>query len=382
MNQGAVDQYLARCAVQILQGELISPWPTESLGVAEALVPARIAFHGIALLLAQASDKLDSWPAAVQLELRKQAGIQTFWEVSHRAAMAPLLDAFAAAGVSAVVTKGTALAYSVYDDPAIRRRGDTDILIGNSSRAAARRVLRSCGFRPMGDTKAFQESWECDTPMTFAPAVDVHWRINASAAASQMLERGLDFAGTVALDRLSPTARAIGRVDNLILTCINRSAHGTFGYHVGDTRLFEADRLIWAMDMHLMTSGFGPAQWQALIDRAALTGTAAMVRSGLAFASASLGVPVPDHVRAALAKVPDDHGLAGYFGTSTHVQRLRRDIAACDALSDKARVLRYVAFPSADFLQDRFPDAGHWPSAALHLRRWVEGAGKLLRGSS
>ena len=381
MNQGAIDQYLAACTAQILRGEPVAPWPAHAIGAGETLAPARIAFHGIALLLAQAASQLGNWPEAVLRDLRQQAGIQAFWETSHRAAIAPLLEAFAAAGISAVVTKGTALAYSCYDNPAIRRRGDTDILIGNSSRAGVRRVLRSSGFRPAGDTKAFQESWACDTPMGFAPAVDVHWRINASAAASQMLERGLDFTGAVALDRLSPAARGIGPVDNLILTCINRSAHGTFGYHVGDALLFEADRLIWAVDMRLMTSGFGTAQWQALIDRAALTGTAAMVRSGLAFASASLGVPVPDHVTEALAQVPNDHGLAGYFGAVSHVERLRRDIAACDGLADTARVLRYVAFPSADFLQDRFPDADRWPGAALHLRRWVEGAGKLLRGS-
>lgn len=385
MKQGGIDQYLARCTAQIVHGEPVSPWPADSIGAGEALVPARIKFHGIALLLAQTSANLEGWPGSVRRQVREQAGIQSFWETSHRAAIGPLLEAFAAAGLNAVVTKGTALAYSVYSDPAVRRRGDTDILIGSlgrAGRARVRQVLRDCGFWETGDTKALQETWQCDTLAGFAPAVDIHWRINASAAASQMLERGLDFASTVALERLSPAARGIGPVDNLILTCINRAAHGTFGYHVGDTRMFETDRLIWAIDLHLLTSGFTPAQWQTLIDRTAQTGTAAMVRSGLAFAHANLAVPVPDGVAKALAHADGDHGLASYFGATTHIQRLRLDLAACAALSDKARVLRYAAFPSADFLQGRFPDAVGWPSAALHLRRWVEGAGKLLRGAS
>lgn len=374
-----LDQYLASCVASIVRTEPLAPWPSDWAVDVDAAAQ-RIAFHGIALLIAQAPGALDDWPPVLARAVREQAGIQTFWEASHRAAIAPLLEAFAAAGISALVTKGTALAYSVYHDPALRRRGDTDIYLPAASKRQVSQLLRACGFRQTGDTKALQESWQCDTALGFEPAVDIHWRINASAAVSQMLEAGLRFDVSVALPRLSPGARGIGAVDNLVLTSINRSAHGQFGYYSGGDRLFDTNRLIWAVDVHLLASTFSPDDWEEVASRAAKTGTAAVVRDSLAFAQRSIGTMIPAEIADALERGPSNHGLAAYFGRSSHIWRLRRDLAACDGPAETARVLRYVAFPSDDFLQARFPDAQGWPQPALHLRRWVEGAGKLLAG--
>jgi hypothetical protein len=379
MNRSVIDAYLGQAVASVLHGTATAVWP-DDLRNCEAAVAKRIAFHGIALLLATSAAARTGWPEPLDRALREQAGVQTFWEQSHRPVIANLIEALAAAGIRAILTKGTALAYSVYPDPALRRRGDTDILIPHSSRGAAREVLRDCGFRPLGDTKAFQEDWIADSALGFVPAVDVHWRINASAAVSQALEGGLQLDETVALDRLGPHALGLGPIDNLILIAINRSAHGQFGYNVGDERLFETDRLIWALDAHLLVANFSDDDWDNLAQRAARTGTAAMVAGILALTTRVLGTAVPQAVTAALREATADHGLGAYFGSSSHLWRLQRDLAACASLGDKARVLRYVVFPSADFLQSRYPDAQHWPRTALHARRMVEGAGKLLTG--
>jgi hypothetical protein len=377
MTIAAFDQYLASAVASILRAEPVPVWPAGLSGDTKQAAQ-RIAFHGIALLLAQAPAALDHWPPALARAVREQAGIQSFWERSHRAAITPLLEALAAAGIDAVVTKGTALAYSLYHDPALRRRGDTDILIRNASRKKVRKVLRACGFWETSDKRALQESWQSDTEIGFAPAVDVHWCINASAAVSRMLETGLRFDQTTTLERLSPRARGVGTVDNLILTAINRSSHGKFGYNVGNKRLFDSDRLIWAVDAHLLALSFTPNDWQTLADRTARTGTAAMVSASLGFAQTALGTSVPAEIAASLAHAPQDRGLAVYHGASSHLWRLRRDVAACRNLDERARVLRYVAFPSDEFLRARFPDAAGWPKLALYLRRWLEGAGKLM----
>ncbi len=379
MNNAEIDAYLARCVAGILRAQPVPEWPANLSQSAEAAA-ARIAFHGIALLIAQAPGALASWPDTLAFAVREQAGIQTFWEHGHRAAIAGLLDALAGQGIKALVTKGTALAYSLYPDPAIRRRGDTDIFLPGADRRQVRKVLRACGFWEAGDTKALQESWQCATALGFEPAVDIHWRINASAAVSRVLETGLRFEETIALEGLSSKARAIGPVDNLILTAINRSAHGQFGYNSGKDRLFESDRLIWAVDTHLLAGSFGGTDWDALTERCARTGTAAIVGDSLAFAERALGTRVPGMVTEALVRAPANHGLAAYYGSSSHLWRLRQDVAGCTSPAEAVRVLRYVALPSEDFLETRFPDASGWPRAALHLRRWLEGAGKLLTG--
>jgi hypothetical protein len=379
MNTEAIDRFLVRTASSLVHKTAAPAWPADLNGC-EAMVARRVAFHGIALLIAGSSAIRAVWPEAPAGAVREQAGVQAFWEQSHRPVIARLLEELAAAGITAIVTKGTALAYSVYDDPALRRRGDTDIYIPGPARKQARKVLRACGFRPAGDTKALQESWVADTAIGFAPAVDIHWRINASSAVSQMLEGALRLDQAIALDRLSARAIGIGPVDNLILIAINRSAHGQFGYHVGDDLLFDTDRLIWALDVHLLASAFGAQEWDALTERVARTGTGPMVEGMLAFAMRVFGTAVPEATIAALRSLPADQGLAAYYGASSHLWRLKRDIAAGADLAEKAQVLRYAVFPSDEFLQARFPDAQAWARPVLHLRRMIEGASKLLSG--
>jgi hypothetical protein len=58
-----------------------------------------------------------------------------------------LLGAFGAAGVRAIVLKGTAVAHGVYPDPTMRPFGDLDLLVSRADWRAACEVLRAEGYR-------------------------------------------------------------------------------------------------------------------------------------------------------------------------------------------------------------------------------------------
>ena len=81
----------------------------------------RAAFHGIAALLADRQTQ--GWPHAARAALREEALARAMWEARHRSLIQPLLAALAAAGVPALLLKGTALAYDLYANPATRSRG-------------------------------------------------------------------------------------------------------------------------------------------------------------------------------------------------------------------------------------------------------------------
>ena len=72
-----------------------------------------------------------------------------------------VLAAFERSRVPSLVIKGTALAYSVYADPALRVRGDTDLLVRPEARSSAQQALLNCGFTPLeamaGDGASFRE---------------------------------------------------------------------------------------------------------------------------------------------------------------------------------------------------------------------------------
>lgn len=377
----ALDAYLAQCVMAALHGCKAPDWPRD-LAPSDEAATARIAFHGIALMLVERGATSLGWPEAVAQETREEARRQSFWETSHRQTVATLLEAFASTGIKAIVTKGTALAYSVYADPAVRRRGDTDIVIASGSRRMARAALRASGFIPAGDARPLQESWQADAPPNFRHQVDLHWRINASAAIAERLEASAPFARAITLDRLSGTATGLAPIDNLVLTCINRASHDALGYAQGSETHFEGDRLIWAVDIDRIAQQFGPDDWEELVRIAQAGRTSAVTASGLRFAQRVCATAIPPDVMMRLSGAADQDDTEQILDPRSARRRLMLDLAASPTLAAKVTQLRHALYPPASFLRARFPEAAHWPVPALAARRIVAGLGKLLKGRS
>lgn len=383
MTTAAIDRFLALCVRQSQRDQTLPPWPGEWGADDPALcqmVFDRIAFHGIALLLVYHATALSAWPALLRDTMQAEARAQSFWEMGHRKVLAQLIQTLDTAGITGAVTKGTAMAYTLYAEPALRRRGDSDVLLPGADRRAVGAALAAIGMVRSGDARPLQESWAAQCAMGFTHVFDLHWRGNASAVVSHCHDRAGIGQRTVAMPRVSPAARAIAPTDNAILIAINRAMHLQFGYVSGTAKTFEQDRLIWAVDLDLLSASFGAAEWEALAQAAEASGAAPLVLAALDFAHAVLGTPTPPDIRARLAAHPGDPRLLRYLGALPGIERLRLDLAASPTLADKLRLIRYTLFPGAEVLHERFPAATHWPIPALQARRLVSSAGKLLLG--
>lgn len=189
MKDISIDTYRSACVRAYLEKAPLAMWPAYwQLENAKALA-ARVKFHGIALLLVRHDPAPQGWPETLVRSVRDQARMQALWEASHQSAARPLVEALAATGIVAAALKGTAIGYGYLSDPAVRGRGDTDLLLVDASRALARDVLERCGFFPAGDSGPTQEPWSRTGRDGFTEEVDIHWRINGSLAVSQALER-------------------------------------------------------------------------------------------------------------------------------------------------------------------------------------------------
>ncbi|QUL37659.1 nucleotidyltransferase family protein [Erythrobacter sp. JK5] len=379
MQNDAFDLYLGQCVRCALQSAPLPAWPG-ALALDADEAASRISFHGLALLLVETMHDFRDWPAELVTATKEEARLQRFWEMDHARAISGLLEALQAAGLPALVLKGTALAYSLYPDPAIRRRGDSDILIEKSRRPDVREVFTACGFQPGEELRPFQECWRRNTQFGFDHVVDLHWRISASPVIAAALDASRPADRAIDLPRLSAHARATGYIDNLILTCINRASHRAFGYMVGNDKLYESDRLIWAVDIDRLAAAFAADDWETLVRCAAIGGCSDIVLSGLAFAEAALGTPIPDRVKPALGEAGGEGHVARYLGTDSTRRRLTLDLAATSSLRDKVRVMRSTLLPGPEILRERFPEARDWPIAALQARRLLGGLGDLVRG--
>jgi hypothetical protein len=234
----------------------------------------------------------------------------------------------------------------------------------------------------MGDARPLQESWSATCALGFTHVFDLHWRINASPVIAEALERARIGARTVPLPAIGEGAGALAPADNLVVVALNRASHLTFGYHSGADLLFEGDRLIWALDIDLVARGLGDAGWEALVAAATASGSAPLVHSALVFAADRLGTAIPPAVLAALAQAPGDERLLRCIGALGGFDRLRLELTACGTWRDKLAMTAYTLVPGKEVLRQRFPDAGHWPAAALHARRLLSGATRLVLGRS
>lgn len=157
----AADRFLASCVAAIAAGSALPAWP--KAGAADAFggsVVSRAEFHGIALLLARAGLPACGWPAVISDALAEHARLAGLWEELHKPRIAALIETLADSGIPSLVLKGTALAYLFHDDPAIRRRGDTDLLVKPADLARVREALRTTGWISPADNHGlyFQES--------------------------------------------------------------------------------------------------------------------------------------------------------------------------------------------------------------------------------
>jgi hypothetical protein len=122
--------------------------------------------HGVAALLAV---RLADVPPSPFLDrLRDSARGDAVWELGHRRALLDALSSLAAAGVEPVLFKGTALAYSLYPNPVLRTRGDTDLIVPQHERERVTAVLQSCGFSPADATNQLPDQLCSSGPGGFA----------------------------------------------------------------------------------------------------------------------------------------------------------------------------------------------------------------------
>ncbi|WP_120077428.1 nucleotidyltransferase family protein [Aurantiacibacter odishensis] len=342
----------------------------------DALWPV-ISYHGICLSLADA-DSFESWPAELAERVREEARLQVLWEASHRDLLARTLELFATAGVDVLVTKGTALAYTVYPDPADRRRGDTDLLIRPEQRQAARHLLAAAGFT-RAQSSAMQEDWIFDTKSGFVHSIDLHWQPTSSNALRQIFSVEEAFVRSVPLDRLAKGAKALDPVLLFFNDILNHQLHRISGYIVDDDYMIADDRLVWVYGTNLQARGFSAQEWEDLTTLASTRGMSELSLRALERAQALFDTPVPSEVMATLAKQGGQGAIDRFLFHDDTFERFKSSWERAYNWRARATMLRENLFPSAEFMHRRYPEAQGKPLSLFYARRLANGVIKLCQ---
>lgn len=358
-----------------LRGEQ-PPWP-EPPGAALAAGVLRLAqAHGACALL-HACAKGAGWPAGLLAQLKEAATAQAMWELRHQQFVQQALAQLHAEGITPVLIKGTALAYSHYPDPSQRGRGDTDLLVAERDRDAAAAALSRAGWAGelavSGEFVSYQRTLVRRTGEG-VHALDLHWRINNSQVLARLFTWEELHARSAGLPALGPHARAACEVDALLIACMHRATHRHNPYHVAGEAHHDPDRLVWLADIDLLARRLTAPQWQDLLQRAQDKQLCRVCADGLRSARAALGTELPVAVLAGLAAT-DAEPPAVYL-EGGRMRQFAMDLLALPGLRAKRRYCAELLFPPARYMRERFGGA---PLPLLYLRRGAGGLVKRLR---
>ncbi len=337
-------------AGEVLRGEA-AQWPEDPSPLVELFEEHAVAPLAYARL---------PHPALREIALRAAAA-----ELLRLTDLRALLEGFARHGVPVLIIKGTALAYEVYDAPELRPRADTDLLIDRADVDKARAVLAELGYEARvlsGDPHANrQQAFARTDSFGVEHVYDLHWDIANTPIVRDALRFDELLARSVELPRIGAAARALSRIDALLLACIHRVAH----HH-------DSDRLIWLYDIHLLRGAMSRAEHEEFWRRAAERRVVAICDRSIELAEQWFA----RHSHDRAPSIPADEPSASFLDRN----RSRGAALAADlkSLGWRARLerLRDLALPPAAFIRAAFPRA---PRAALPLLYLYRGARGVLR---
>ncbi len=275
-----------------------------------------------------------------------------------------LTDALTEAGIPFVMMGGAALGLAEYDEPALRHSHELDLLVGPGDQGSAVEALERRGLyrRPQDRPRLWTTlrhrtgmPVRLKTRMFGLPAYRSDWG-EVRARARTVRLRGRDVA-------------IPGRVDAMLRTATDAA------YRPGSASLH------WATDLVRLSAGLDSSGWMDVTASGLRSGTALPTAILLAYVRDALGAPVPDDGALRLLETIDPvaRDAALYAARKGPGGGAKALLSRVEAVGDRARVARWLALPSPDFLRVMEPgirgDAGAAWYAHHRVRRaihWIK----------
>jgi hypothetical protein len=318
------------------------------------------------------------WPADICEALARETRAQTARELLCRKELVSVLNALAAEGIDPILLKGTALAYSLYDNPASRPRVDTDLLIRVTDVDAIRRVMARCGYTaPVhcdGDLIFCQFPMRKTDEFGLVHAFDFHWKISTQSLFADVLRFDEIADAAMALPALGVHARAAGPLHALLLACIHPVMHHR-----------NAESLLWIYDVHLLASGLADVEFDRFTELAVARQVSAICAHQLRAARTWFGTRIPNKALAGLAAGPAREPSTAYLRSNRQWRdELISNVRGLPRWSQRLRLLREVALPGPTYMLKAYGLVSSPLGAALlpvlYLHRLAAGSWKVLAG--
>jgi hypothetical protein len=373
---------------RVFLGEIVH-WPvheTVSETFSEEIFFQDVISQGMAPLLFRRlnSETRANWPELLLQRLHRVALQQAAFELFIERDLRQLLHAFAQDGIHPLLLKGTPLAYSLYPEPGLRPRCDTDLLIDEKDRGKTAALMRELGYTPLHEAQVDYINTQMSytkTAQGIRCCYDIHWQVsNCNRQFSQDFATGKIFEQAEPVPALGEHAQTLNKVNALIYACFHRAGHFS---HSGD-------RLIWLYDIHLLCQGLTGQEGARFYERARELQIISLCADAIETTQYWFGTICPEPVQAVVKgkKTETADGkhepFAHLLGTSRSDGIRRQALLEFQGLLGwKKRVLYLLQnlFPPAEFMRWRYQEENKFLLPWLYLRRCLEGVMILLRKS-
>lgn len=333
-------------------------------------------WHGVTGLLADRLAATGIDPVLRQA-LQKRRVLETALDTLRRRELVRVLRALAGRDVHPVLLKGSALAGTLYPDPALRPRFDCDLFVRQKDVETVAAVLEAMGYRrPVqvsGDLVMHQVDYVRTDPSGIRHVLDFHWKLSNRQAVANVLTFDEVEASASAATGLDGLGRVPSPQHSLVLACTHRVAHHS-----------AHERLIWLYDIHLLAERLEPGDVDGFIALTRQRSVTLICADGLQAAQRAFATRLPARMIERLTPAASgaaEASAALLTGEPTLAREMLSDFRAV-GWTERVRLLREHAFPSAQYMSAAYMVRNRAWLPALYTHRLVRGAWRLLRGAA
>ncbi|MCP3953381.1 MAG: nucleotidyltransferase family protein, partial [Desulfobacterales bacterium] len=309
--------------------------------------------HGVLSLIHYSTTKTESpntCPDALLKKTRQHNLQGVAAELLRHHELEHIIELLNTAGLKFLLMKGGALAHTLYPQPHLRERCDTDLLFPDKpSSDKAWEILKNEGYKRNntldGDFVGYQFSCSRELSKGLYSALDIHRKLNDIGFFANLFEFEELKEQSIPVPQLGPAARGLNHTYALLLACIHRIINIPLG--------IDENRLIWIYDMHLLCNSFADADWREFCTLARQKQLAGVCLDGLEKSERFFDTTIP---------VEHHHNLvesARKERLSPHKVKSRRALYYLDFVSNKgfvnkSRQLREHLFPSVQYMMNKY----------------------------
>lgn len=302
--------------------------------------------HRLAGLLWRVAGPVD--PGAARDGWFDAACRQAAYAVYQEQELRRVLGEFARAGILPILLKGAALAYTIYQDAALRPGADHDMLIRPDEAVRVRSIFERLGYEPELQPPGQYIASQFGVRRTDARAIlylfDVHLKISNALVYADRLSYDEIRTDAASMPRLDSRALAPSPVHSLFIACVHRIAHHA-----------DTDDLLWLYDIHLLARSLTEAEWERALTLAEAKQLCAVVLRGLERAG-RVGQSAPDLMIERLRDLASREPPAPLVGSGTRmIDVVLTDFRTLPTSRARLQLLAEHLMPPASYMRRLYP---------------------------